>query len=445
MSPARVPMDDAHLVQYAVNTAKEVRPEGVRSARALAGEVNENLGRCAQTRERFSAQGSGEEELPGGARWLLDNFYLAAREGEQARRCFRQGGKLRGARRGNTVLQVCARGALWAVPGLEAERLRRYLEGFQSVCPLTEQELSLLVSALTGVLLDRLGRLCSSAEKLEGREEEEEIAQIFTALRALSGIDWGTLLEEASQVEQLLAQDPSGVYPKMDEESRRRCRQRLCRLARRYGLEEGAAARKVLELAQKGQGPRAHVGWYLFREPMGNMQHLPSGAWYAGGVAALSLLGAAVLGWLWGAPLAALLLMIPLSDIVKNVGDFFLSHVVPPRPVLRLELEEGIPREGRTLCVVSALLTGPDSGAELAGRLELGRLCNRDGGEELAFGILADLPDSASPMDEEKRAWVDRARNAMERLNRKYGGGFYLFFREPSFNARDERYMGWER
>lgn len=445
MSPARVPMDDAHLVQYAVNTAKEVRPEGVRSARTLAGEVKENLARCARLREQFSAQGGGEEELPGGARWLLDNYYLAAREGEQARRCFRQGGKLRGAQRGNTVLQVCARGALWAVPGLEAERMQRYLEGFQSVCPLTEQELSLLVSALTGVLLDRLGKLCSSGEKLEGREEEEEIAQIFTALRALSAMDWGTLLEEASQVEQMLSQDPSGVYPKMDEESRRRCRQRLCRLAKRYHLEEGAAARQVLELAQKGQGPRGHVGWYLYREPLGKPQHLPSGAWYAGGVAALTLVGAAALGWLWGAPLAALLLVIPLSDIVKNVGDFFLSHVVPPRPILRLELEEGIPPEGRTLCVVSALLTGPDSGCELSARLELGRLCNRDSGRELAFGILADLPDSASPMDEERRAWVDRARKAVEELNRKYGGGFYLFFREPSFNARDERYMGWER
>ena len=176
MSPARVPMDDVHLVQYAVNTAKEVRPEGVRSARALAGEVKESLARCARLRERFSAQGGSEEELPGGARWLLDNYYLAAREGEQARRCLRQGGKLRGAQRGNTVLQVCARGALWAVPGLEAEWMRRYLEGFQSVCPLTEQELSLLVSALTGVLLDRLGKLCSSGEKLEDREEEAEIA-----------------------------------------------------------------------------------------------------------------------------------------------------------------------------------------------------------------------------------------------------------------------------
>ncbi len=444
MSPARVPMDDAHLVQYAVNTAKAVRPAGIRSARVLAREVKENLARCARVQEKLSAQ-NGEEELSGGARWLLDNYYLAAREGEQARRCFQQGGTLRGTQPGNSVLQVCARGALWAVPDLEAQRLRCYLEGFQSVCPLMERELSLLVSVLAGTLLERLGGLCAGLEGLDERAGEEEMAQIFQALRALSEIDWGTLLEETSQVERLLSQDPSGCYPQMDEESRRRCRQRLCQLAKQYGLEEKAAAQRVLELAQKGRGVQGHVSWYLYREPLGKPRRLPSGAWYAGGVVLLTLVGAAALGWLWAAPLAALLLVLPLSDIVKNVGDFLLSHFVPPRPVLRLELEEGIPPEGRTLCVVSALLTGPDSGAELAGRLELGYLCNRDSGQELAFGILADLPDCASPMNEERSAWVDRARKAVEELNRKYEGGFYLLFREPTFSAQDERYMGWER
>ena len=387
MSPARVPMDDAHLVQYAVNTAKAVRPAGIRSARVLAREVKENLARCARVQEKLSAQ-NGEEELSGGARWLLDNYYLAAREGEQARRCFQQGGTLRGTQPGNSVLQVCARGALWAVPDLEAQRLRRYLEGFQSVCPLMERELSLLVSVLAGTLLERLGGLCAGLEGLDERAGEEEMAQIFQALRALSEIDWGTLLEETSQVERLLSQDPSGCYPQMDEESRRRCRQRLCQLAKQYGLEEKAAAQRVLELAQKGRGVQGHVSWYLYRQPLGKPHRLPSGVWYAGGIILLTLVGAAGLGWLWGAPLAALLLVLPLSDIVKNVGDFLLSHFVPPRPVLRLELEEGIPPEGRTLCVVSALLTGPDSGAELAGRLELGYLCNRDSGQELAFGIL---------------------------------------------------------
>ena len=446
MSPARVPMDDAHLFQYAVNTARALRPVRHRRARALARQIKRDLERCAQTQERLSARGGGEKELTGAERWLLDNYYLAAREGEQARRCFAAGGQIRGAESGGSVLQVCARGVLWAVPELEREGLKRYLEGFQSVCPLSEKELSLLVSALAGALLERLGKLCACEEALEaGQVEEGEMAQIFTALRALSAGNWGTLLEQASQVERILAQDPSGCYPRMDQDSRRRYRQRLCVLARRYGLEEGEAARRALELAQRGEGVKGHIGWYLYRQPLDRETRLPSGVWYAGGVIALTLAGAVALWRLAGTPLAALLLALPLSDLVKNLLDFLLSHFVPPRPVPRLEMEDGIPEEGRTLCVVVSLLTSVESGEELAARLEGYRLANRDGGPELRFGILADLPDSAAPMGEQGESWVNSARRAVERLNEKYGGGFYLLFRKPVFSSRDERYMGWER
>ncbi len=49
------------------------------------------------------------------------------------------------------------------------------------------------------------------------------------------------------------------------------------------------------------------------------------------------------------------------------------------------------------------------------------------------------------PPGAEGRSWVREARKEVDRLNRKYGGGFYLFFREPRYSARDGRWMGWER
>lgn len=48
-------------------------------------------------------------------------------------------------------------------------------------------------------------------------------------------------------------------------------------------------------------------------------------------------------------------------------------------------------------------------------------------------------------MGEEGAAWVTSAHRAIQALNEKYGGGFYLFFRRPAFSTQDEKYMGWER
>lgn len=140
-----------------------------------------------------------------------------------------------------------------------------------------------------------------------------------------------------------------------------------------------------------------------------------------------------------------MLLLLPVSDIVKNGADFLVVRLVHPRPVHRLALKEGVPEEGRTLCVIASLLTDGHSGDKLAALLERYRLANRDAGAELRFGLLADLPDRDSPMGEAERRWTESARNAVEGLNAKYGGGFYLFFRRPAFHAVDERYMGWER
>ena len=332
------------------------------------------------------------------------------------------------------------------MPDLHQGRLALYLEGFQSVCPLTERELSLLVPVLAGTLVGQLAGLCGDLEGLkEGKVSPEEMAPIFGGLRALSGGEWTALLEGASRVERVLVQDPSGHYPRMDEDTRRRYRQEVCRLAKKYRLEEGQAARRALELAKKGEGPRRHLGWYLYREPLGKPEHPRSGVSYGLAVTGLSLAAALALWRAAGTPLAAVLLILPLSDIVKNVLDFLLVRLVPPRPVPRMALEGGVPREGRTLCVVVSLLTGEDSGPKLAALLERYRLANRDAGPELRLGILADLPDSGTPMGAEGAAWMDSARKAINALNEKYGGGFYLFFRTPAFSQRDERYMGWER
>ena len=442
----RVPMDDAHLKQYAANAAREITISGTVSCRQLSRALRSDLKNVLRAQEALSQWSEGQASLPGAVEWLLDNHYMAVREGDRVREVLKKGVPLRGVKRGGTLLQRCAGHGLWAVPDLDQDKLALYLESFQSVCPLTERELSLFVPALAGALVERLSQLCGDLDALkEDSVPPEEMGTIFTALRNLSGTEWSALLERVSRVEQILCRDPSGHYPRMDDDTRRRYRQRVCRLAKRYGLGEDETAEATLELAQKGDGPRRHVGWYLYREPLGGAERSRSGVSYGLAVTGLSILTALAL-WRWaGTPLAALLLLLPLSDIIKNVLDFLLVRLVPPRPVPKMELEGGIPREGRTLCVVVSLLTGEDSGPKLASLLERYRLANRDAGPELRLGILADLPDSNSPMGGEGAAWMDSARRAIDAFNEKYGGGFYLFFRAPSFSSRDERYMGWER
>lgn len=437
-----LPMDDKHLGQFGENTARAFRPEGWMGGRPVWRLTLECLQRVTAVRDRV-----WRAEKSGAAEWLLDNWYLAQREGRDGAAAFRKARRLRYIVRDRVrrplVLEL-ARAFVWGA-GADAgpQRLELFLERAQGAQPLTERELSLFVPALKCALVERLDLLCRELNREDGEEERLSagMGSVFTALRTLSTADLSGLLERASRVEAILQSDPAGVYSLMDDETRGRYRHQVCRLARQKGLSEIDTAERAIQSAAQAQGEERHVGFQLF-EPQ---THLTAGVLYVGAVVVTTLFLSLLLGFRLDCLWAPMLLLLPVSDIVKNGADFLVVRLVHPRPVHRLALKEGVPEEGRTLCVIASLLTDGHSGDKLAALLERYRLANRDAGAELRFGLLADLPDRDSPMGEAERRWTESARNAVEGLNAKYGGGFYLFFRRPAFHAVDERYMGWER
>lgn len=445
-------MDREQLRTRGAETAAQWPEAGYLWSGLTAREGKRTLAALADSRRRVAAWTARNGTVPAAAEWLLDNWYLARREGTESARAFRRAGSLPAVDVGTRVLRVREAGESFAAacPDPDGPGLKAWLDGVQSVWPLTERELSLVVPAVRLALLERLAAAARELEEELSRPEPDrdgavaqEMEALFSAFRGLTAANLGELLERSSRVEQLLRQDPAGVYPAMSDASRRAYRDQVSRLARATGRSEVETAAQVVALAQ--EGPERHVGEWLFVRPLGKARRLPSGGGYWGAVAALTVT-AALAAALWaGSVWGSLLLLLPVSEIVKNVLDFFLLRFRRPRPVFRMALEEGVPREGKTLCVVTCLLSGEDSGPELARRLERFRLANRDAGDQVSYGLLADLPDSGLPLGDAGRRRVERAAAAVEALNRRYGGGFFLLYREPSFQPRDERYQGWER
>ncbi len=445
-------MSQDELRTRAEETAAQWAEAGYGWSGRAAAEGTRTLAALRDSQRRVSAWSAGNGAVPPAAEWLLDNWYLAQREGSESVRAFRRAGSLPAVNVGTKVLRVQEAGEAFvsACPALDGPSLKAWLDGVQAVAPLTERELSLVVPAVKLALLERLAAAARELEEELSQTEPDregllaaEMRTIFTAFRSLTAANLGELLEQSSRVEQLLRQDPAGVYPAMSDASRRAYRSEVSRLARRTGVSEVETAARAVALAQ--EGTERHVGYWLFVRPLGANKRTPTGGGYIGAVAGLTLLAALLpavqAGSVWG----SLLLLLPVSEIGKNVLDFFLLRFRRPRPVFRMALEGGVPREGKTLCVVTCLLSDEDSGPALAARLERFRLANRDAGEQVRYGLLADLPDSDLPLGDAGRRRVEQAKKAVEGLNRRYGGGFYLLYREPSFQPRDERYQGWER
>ena len=439
MKDTGIYMENETLGNYARNTAASLETQGyVRGAREER--------RLGSALLRLKARLSAPElrgDVAGAAEWFRDNWYLAEREGKEAAARFAGAGRLPKCAGGGARVTEAAMALVRSGRGqVTGERLRLFLEEFEKVSVLTQRELDMFVPALKGALC----RLLTELEPWRGGEDRdltEYTENIFTSLRLLSGMDAADILEDVNAVEAVLRRDPAGIYCRMDEDTRRSYRHRLSRLAEKNGLTEDAAAKKVLELAQKG--PDRHVGTYIFQKPLGKSRREPTGGWYIAGNVLLTLFFTLLAGMLTGSAAVPVLLLLPVSELVKAAADFVCLRIKRPERLPRMELSGGIPRAGRTVCVISALLTGEADGKKYARLLEEYRLLNRDAGRELLFGILADLREAPEPRQREDGPILEAARSAVEELNKKYGGGFYLFYRERERNASDNVWMGRER
>lgn len=429
-------IDDERLASFAASTARLMPPDGSVRASAAARELRLSLRQLDRTYEAVRRRYEDQASVPAACEWLLDNRYLARREALGALAALRGVRKLRAGGEGALLFALC-RALTEAGEGQVTEaRCRLFLEGFQSVTVLNHEELRLFPYALRAAVVGQIAAVCRQMQfAADTSQHAAALEGLFGTLRLFSSLDLDALLQEADRTQAVLAGDPGGVFPRMDAPTRQRYLERIEQLARREGTEEHVYAERLLDTAVREQ---KHVGFYLFRDPSPLRARL-----YIAANVLLTLFFSMLPAFVFRSVVAWLLLLLPVSELVKSLLDYVLLHLVRPRRLPRLDLSEGVPPEGRTLCVVSALLSGEDEAAALARKLETLRLACRREGRNLSFGLLADLPAAEAETTEQDAAVLRAASSAVDALNVQYGGGFYLFTRPRRFDGA--RWTGHER
>ena len=429
-------IENDRLHDYAASTARLLHPTGESggkaAAPALAARVRE-IRRCtAAVRRRYH----DSAQVPAACEWLLDNWYLVRREYLFDAEALRTARRLRLCGDGLLILALCRSLLRSGFGSADEERSKLFLDGFQTITVLRRSELALVPRCMEAACLEEIAAVCRRmpySADLDGCAVQLEA--LFGTLRLFSQLDAEKLLDSADVSAAVLAADPDGVFPGMDRESRLEYLRRLEKLARREGTEEHICARKLIRAAK---AENRHVGVYLFDAPPPFFSGL-----YIGTNLLLTLLLSLGVGLSLDSGAAALLLLLPVSELVKRLLDTVLLRLLPPRRLPRLDLSEGVPAEGRTLCVVSTLLGSARDARDAARRLEELRCACRREGKNLRFGLLADLTEADRAETEADAAVLAAAVEEIHRLNRQYGGGFYLFTRPRSFDG--ERWNGRER
>ncbi len=307
------------------------------------------------------------------------------------------------------------------------------------------------------------------------------VRNVITSMRHISWFDWARFVESVSLVDEILrTPNPFGDE---DFATRDRYRHAVEELARGSGRPEIEVARRAKAMADavpladgdrpSPAAPGRDPGYYLISDGRPAFERalhvrVPStdrlrraylrtaAVGYLGTIVLVTGLVLAVpllLGWdgrfAWAGILVAILALAPASDLAIALVNRFVTYVLGPGTLPRLDLDTGVPTELRTLVVVPMLLTGVAEVEAQVGRLEVHYLGNREG--DLRFALLSDWLDAPTEEVAGDDDVFSAAAAAIDRLNERHGeapgGGarFLLFHRKRTWNEAEGVWMGWER
>lgn len=430
-------IDNDRLFDFAASDARLLLPRGGYMSTSVRRTL---LRRSFRELERLHAQMekrcADAVRIPAACEWMLDNWYLVQREYRTAVSELVSIKPLRRCEDTEMIYELCA--ALLRSGAGEVSELRCgiFLRGFQSVTVLEQRELRAFAVFLRCAVIDAILSVCRGMQFSDERGyAAQRLGALFSSLRLFAVLDTAKLTESVNVIGAILARDPTGDYPHMDEKTRGAYLEQVERLAEKKRLSEQEFAEKLLERAQS---ENRHIGEYLFDDSTKRGR----ACLYIAANLLLTLGFTLGIAFMTGKALNAVLLLLPVWELVKSVTDWTVLHLVKPKVMPCMDVSAGIPPEGRTVCVCSVLLTDEKSARDAALRLEQLRLSQR-GGRHLRFGLLADLKAAKEKEMPEDEAVIAAAREAVNELNRRYGGGFYLFWRDRSPDG--ERWSGHER
>ena len=335
----------------------------------------------------------------------------------------------------------------------------------------------------------RLAEEGTTADEIVRTEHQEQTAMnvtvrnIIPSMRLMMNFDWHEFVESVSLVDEILRRESN--FGELDFATRDTYRHAIEDLARGSSYKEIDVAEHVVHLITRARaGPPANgqprevrcedPGYYLmatgrlaferelgFRVPwktrLLRLYMRGAAVAYLGTISlgtamlvALPLLHEGRAGVAtWGLVLLGLFAVVPASDLAIALLNRFVTELLGPRMLPRLELRDGVTRPLRTMVVVPALLANQHDIEQLVERLEVHYLANSE--NELRFALLSDWLDAAS----ERLAGDDEllaiATDGIARLNKVHGPTpdgdqrFFLLHRKRVWNEGEGKWMGWER
>lgn len=290
------------------------------------------------------------------------------------------------------------------------------------------------------------------------------IGNSITSMKKIQRINFLEIFEKINGVEEILRQDPSHIYEKMDDKTKEYYRNKIKEIAKKTKISEIYIARKALELAQdtEAQDKRGHIGYYLIDRGINQLydilqyktsrQMSPKDKTraYLLGIGAFSILvSLGISSLIQFNVLSFVLFLIPASEVAIQLIQYILSKVVKPKPIPKLDFSHGIDEQHKTMVIIPTILKSKEKVQELMKKLEIFYLANQS--DNIYFTLLGDCSESDKRQEEFDTEVMQEGERLVELFNQKYKQAenkmpiFSFIYRKRVWNEKEGAYLGWER
>lgn len=294
------------------------------------------------------------------------------------------------------------------------------------------------------------------------------IGNCIKSIKEIGRINFLEIFENINGVEEVLKQDPAGVYENMDYKTKAYYRNKIKEISKRTKISEIYITKKALELAKQEEDKhlkKAHIGYYLIDKGEESLYKLLQTSKkphlsknnekkYICSIFIISILVSFVVTLyftkqmnMWISILLGLILLIPISQMTTQIVQFALSKFVKPKLIPKMDYTYGVPERQATMVIIPTIVSSKEKVVDLMKKLEVFYLANKS--ENLYFTLLGDATPSSKqeePFDEEiMKAGREQTRLLNEKYPSEKMGKFQFLYRRRIWNDKEKCYLGWER
>ena len=300
------------------------------------------------------------------------------------------------------------------------------------------------------------------------------IGNSITSIKRVQRINFLEIFEKINGVEELLKQDPSGVYERMDNKTKEYYRNKIKEISKKTKISEIYITRKLLEIASEnsGKGKKSHIGYYLIDDGIDELYKAlkckkkasidvkEKTKIYITLIVVFSLVIsfylANVLNNIMNNNInntaifiiSLVLFFIPATEVVNQIISYILSKMVKPKLIPKLDFSKGIDKENSTMVVIPTIVNSGKKVKSLIKKLEVFYLANKS--KNLYFCLLGDCAESDKQEEDFDKEVIEEGKKQIEILNKKYQSTskipiFNFIYRKREWNEKEGSYLGWER